>query len=247
MEIGGLETELILKVGGKFIQLASIAGAIVGYFNKKQVGKNIKHITERLEKIEVSIGEITEQQERNFTFRIAEIVNITATERQFEKIDMFANIIKNGIIDFSIADESEEIDKIIDITSQLHLEDIRFLENLYNKTRFELITKDGQKSGIFNFRSLTLDCFQINTLRDGRKETNHFDFNKNAVAILHKCIANGLVEQSFRAEKVINETIKAGKIDMQEMMILGKSNLGFEYKISDFYSKMRKYILDTQK
>jgi len=237
------EIETILKIGGKVVPFASLIGSVMGYFSKKEMNKNIEYLGQRLENIEVTIGEITEEEERNFTFRIADVVNKAIKERRFEKIDMFSNLIKNGIIENAIFEEGEEIDKYIDLLSQLHLEDIEFLENFYNKTKYEPRLHIGKNEDKVSFRSVGLRFFETLYTLDGTNHGNHNGFKENAISILHKCIANGLVKQNFNPSELMDEVFKMdrnGTLNTTTKNL--DSNLGFEYSISELYFKMRNYL-----
>jgi len=240
------EIETILKIGGKVVPLASAIGSVMGHFSKKEMKKNVEYLGRRLENIEVTIGKITERQERNFTFRIADVVNKAIKERRFEKIDMFSNLIKNGIIENSIFEEGEEIDKYIDLLSQLHLEDIEFLENFYNKTKYEPRLHIGKDKNNISFRSVGLNFFKTLYTLDGTNHGNHNGFNENAILILHKCIANGLVKQNFNPSELMNEVFEMDRNGTLNTTIKTikklDANLGFKYSISELYFRMRKYL-----
>lgn len=223
-----------LNIAGIFVPFVGVIGGGIGLFNKFYARKNFEIFAKKLENLEIRINKLTEEQERNFSFRVLDITNKVLTTRQNEKINSFANIIKNGILTGEIFEDSEEIDNIIDILDKLNLEDIEFLENLYKQCHREF--DDGTTFNI----PIESDHFQnLHFMNEPDPEPyNHYGFRAHCMVNLQKCIAYGLIEESFDAEDLIK--IK----DSSYLPSTARhSKYGFKYTISNLYTKMRNYIL----
>jgi len=225
-----------LKIAGICIPLVAVAGIGVGLFNKKYAQKNFDYFAKRLENIEIQMKNLTEDQERNFVFRVAEITNKTIKERNYDKIDIFANLIKIGITKSTVFQEDERIDKIIDVIGRLSLEDIEFMEQFYKNSCV-------QKTETPIFRSCSkgdFDDLQVFGNADA-ESVNSSGYKKGGMLILQKCVSIGLVVQELKQEK---ELIGEG-LYLHKNRPLEQYKYEIQYTISGFYHELREYIQNS--
>ena len=64
-----------LNIAGIFVPFVGVIGGGIGLFNKFYARKNFEIFAKKLENLEIRINKLTEEQERNFSFRVLDISN----------------------------------------------------------------------------------------------------------------------------------------------------------------------------
>jgi len=225
--------ELGLEIAGKAIP---IVGIIRGFLFKRYTKKNIAYLQERLKQIQIDLSKISEEQERNLVFRVGQVLDNACRERNLEKIDIFANVITNGVISGAIIEDDEEMDIILDAVDKLTITDIEFME-VFHKISFV----EGKHPWYREFESSVFE----DDFTNQKENKNHSGFNLGSLPTLKRCVAYGLInekldkEEDWRANKTLDRFNVVGKVDPPKQY-----DYKMKYMVSEFYLRLREYILD---
>jgi hypothetical protein len=117
-----------LSVASAVNPILSPIGTLIGYVNNIYAEQRLNRLIEKLNEEKLDIDTIKDKDD--FIFNSLAVFNAAARSRLFKKVDIFANLLINGIKTNEIVDEADTFEKNIVLLESLNIEDIEILEIL---------------------------------------------------------------------------------------------------------------------